>query len=121
AWRAARRLGYGSSLQLGRALARWSQSAAPRVWFVTACAQAMDSSSETSAVESRIAVEQSPLVGFVRVAVMELPDLKPKLVDLDAVGSAATNSASKLAQELAAEAAEGEVAYRNGKRFVARL
>ena len=33
---------------------------------------------------SPIAVQQSPLIGLGRVAALELPDLRPRMLDLDA-------------------------------------
>ena len=78
----------------------------------------------TSAQFAPIAVEQSPLVGFGRVAAMELPDLRPRLVDLDRDQfTNATDEAadSHCADELQNQNHEGEVAYRDGKRYVARL
>src|SRR5205814_1163679 len=71
---------------------------------------------------SPIAVEQSPLIGFGRVAALELPDLRPRLVDLDAATvERARDASTALAYEIAADSADGEVAYRGGKRLVARL
>ena len=70
-------LGCGSVLQLVRALARAPLAKSPPLWLVTAGAQAVDDAS------SPVAVEQSPLLGMGRVAAMELPDLRPRLVDLD--------------------------------------
>ncbi len=77
----ARRLGCGSAVQLVRAVTRASFPRAPRIWFVTAGAQAVGNADFTPA--NNIAIEQSPLLGLGRVAAIELPDLKPTLVDLD--------------------------------------
>lgn len=111
-------LGCGSAVQLVHALTRAPLSKQPTLWFVTAGAQVVD-----GAGESEIAVEQSPLVGFSRVAALELPDLRPRLVDLDAaeVARDASASVNSLAAELRNTNNDGEVAYRGGKRFVARL
>jgi NADPH:quinone reductase-like Zn-dependent oxidoreductase/thioesterase domain-containing protein/NAD(P)-dependent dehydrogenase (short-subunit alcohol dehydrogenase family)/acyl carrier protein len=71
-----------------------------------------------------IAVQQSPLIGFGRVAALELPDLTPRLLDLDPntiISKQTSDAAMVLAQELSAAVHEGEVAYRKGKRLVARL
>jgi acyl transferase domain-containing protein/thioesterase domain-containing protein/acyl carrier protein len=114
---AARGLGTASALQLVRTLARSPLPTTPRLWLVTDGAQSVDSAPAT------IAVEQAPLLGLGRVAGMELPDLKPRLVDLDPadVASRAGQAASLLVNELLADDKEGEIAYRNGQRYVARL
>ncbi len=54
---------------------------------------------------------------------MELPDLRPRLLDLDpnTIAKQTNDAATVVALELNATVHEGEVAYRDGKRFVARL
>ena len=74
-------LGCGGALQLVRALSRTSLSKQPPLWLVTAGAQAVDVAGDEHAAP--IAVEQSPMIGFGRVAALELPDFRPRLVDLD--------------------------------------
>ena len=71
-----------------------------------------------------ISVQQSPLLGLGRVAAMELPDLRPRLVDLDPAAVLLHDAdalAGQLADELRFNSSENEVAYRGGKRYVARL
>jgi acyl transferase domain-containing protein/thioesterase domain-containing protein/acyl carrier protein len=108
-------LGVGGALQLGRALSRVNLPKQPPLWFVTEGAQAVD--------EASPAIEQSPLIGFGRVAALELPDFKPQLVDLDprASDGDVDESAAALAAELQNRSTDGEVAFRDGKRLVARL
>ena len=91
------------------------------LWLVTAGAQPI--AAEVGGKSSPIAVEQSPLVGLGRVAALELPDLRPRLLDLDpdTISKQTNDAATVIAQELNAAVHEGEVAYRDGKRFVARL
>ncbi|MCI0335526.1 MAG: SDR family NAD(P)-dependent oxidoreductase [Planctomycetes bacterium] len=116
---AARELGCGGALQLVRALSRAALPKSP-LWFITAGAQAVAGADNYP--PSAIAIEQSPLLGFGRVAAMELPDLRPRLVDLDPLKlQRAADQATTLAYELAANSDDGEIAYRGGKRFVARL
>jgi len=116
----ARELGCGSALQLARALSRATLPKAPPLWFVTAGAQAVTGADE--AVATPIAVEQSPLLGFGRVAAMELPDLRPRLIDLDPLKvQRSVDQSTALAYELSADSKDGEIAYRGGKRFAARL
>jgi acyl transferase domain-containing protein/thioesterase domain-containing protein/acyl carrier protein len=115
---AARQLGTASALQLVRTLARAPLPTSPPLWLITSGAQAVDRAAPTT-----IAVEQSPLLGLVRVAAMELPDLKPRLVDLDPASELQHTGqvAATLLSELIASSKESEVAYRAGQRFVARL
>ncbi|MCC7476119.1 MAG: SDR family NAD(P)-dependent oxidoreductase [Pirellulales bacterium] len=111
-----------SALQLLRALSRFSFPAKPPgLWLVTAGAQPVAITPDDRATP--IALEQSPLIGFGRVAALELTDFHPRLVDLDATSTAAElgDSAALLERELLDAEAEGEVAYRQGRRFVARL
>jgi acyl transferase domain-containing protein/thioesterase domain-containing protein/acyl carrier protein len=108
----------GSVVQLIRVLSRAGLSKSPPLWLVTAGAQAVD-----GANTAPVSVHQAPLLGLGRVAALEQPDLRPRLVDLDAenlvqcMGAAA----AVLADELAADRSDGEVAYRGGQRYVARL
>src|SRR5262249_23084392 len=67
-----RSLGCGGALQLCRALARTSLPGQPRLWFVTAGAQPV--SAELAENSAPLSIEQSPLIGFGRVAALELPD-----------------------------------------------
>jgi len=111
-------LGCGGALQLTRALARTTFAKQPTLWFVTSGAQPVAAAPSSSA---KPGVEQAPLIGFGRVAALELPDLRPRLVDLDASASP-EEAAAALAGELQLDkGAGGEVAYRGGRRFVARL
>lgn len=114
---AARGIGTASALQLMRTLARSPLATTPRLWLVTAGAQAVEGAPGT------VAVEQSPLVGMGRVAEMELPDLKTRLVDLDPehLPADASTAAAELANELFADDKESEVAYRKRLRYVVRL
>ncbi len=114
----ARQLGTGAALQLARTLAQSPLPTSPHLWFVTGGAQAV-----VGAAPTPIAVEQSPLLGLGRVAGMELPDFKPRLVDLDptSVAGHADESAALLLSEIHSDTKESEVAYRNGQRYVARL
>ncbi|HEY3393633.1 MAG TPA: SDR family NAD(P)-dependent oxidoreductase, partial [Lacipirellulaceae bacterium] len=116
---AAQRLGCGSALQLVRALSRASLTKVPRLWLVTAGAQVVDEADAAAP----IAVEQSPLLGLGRVAAIEMPDLKPTLIDLDpqSVHEDGEVSASVLARELSSDSMEGQIAFRNRMRFVPRL
>jgi NADPH:quinone reductase-like Zn-dependent oxidoreductase/acyl transferase domain-containing protein len=114
-------LGCGGVLQLIRALSRASLAKQPSLWLVTAGAQAVGV--PCGAEAPALAIEQSPLVGFGRVAALELPDLRPRLVDLDAVNVASQPESAAIAlwAEIQNQSNDGEVAFREGKRYVARL
>jgi acyl transferase domain-containing protein/thioesterase domain-containing protein/acyl carrier protein len=120
-WSAAKRLGCGSATQLVRALTRATLPSSSRLWFVTAGAQAVGNADEAETMP--IAVHQAPLLGLGRVAANELPEFKPALVDLDpsSVVKDVGMAAAALAQELSSVSAEGQIAYRGDKRYVARL
>jgi NADPH:quinone reductase-like Zn-dependent oxidoreductase/thioesterase domain-containing protein/acyl carrier protein len=117
----AKALGCGGVLQLVRALSRSNLQGQSPLWLVTAGAQPL--AADVGRGLSPMALEQSPMIGFGRVAALELPDLRPRLLDLDAaeVAKSASESAKVLLQELNGGTHEGEVAYRSGNRFVARL
>jgi NADPH:quinone reductase-like Zn-dependent oxidoreductase/thioesterase domain-containing protein/acyl carrier protein len=112
----ARRLGCGSALQLVRALTRARLSTPPPLWFVTCGAQSVDSSAP-------VAAEQSPLCGLARVAAIELPEFRPRLVDFDPTVNVQQSDSmvEMLVNDLLSGTSEGEVAYRGNTRFVARL
>ncbi len=113
AWAESTRLGVASALLAIKQLARCGQTKMPRLWLVTARAQAVTSSEQ-------VAVAQAPLVGLARVAAVEHVEMQPILVDLD---FAATSdlSAQQLLAELGGNSTDSQVAYRRGKRQVARL
>jgi len=121
-WQESRRLGAASGVQMTRALARTSFSAAPPLWIVTRGAQAVIPDSMSELKQARFAVEQSPLLGLARVAAMELPDHRTRMIDLDPQpGSTSGSAVDALRAELLGNENEGEVAYRQGQRFAARL
>ncbi len=113
-------MGCGGALQLIRALSRTSFTKQPSLWIVTEGAQNVQSDGGANAP---IAIEQSPMIGFGRVAALELPDLQPRLVDLDIAQF--EQQFDELVASLQAEVQnlgdDGEVAYRQGKRYAARL
>lgn len=110
AWRGSTTLGVGSAMLAIKQLARCGQAKMPRLWMVTAGAQAASDGAET-------AVAQSPMVGLARVAAVEHVELSPTLLDLDPQSM----SADEVLAELGGDSAESQVAYRAGKRLVARL
>ncbi|CAI7975413.1 phthiocerol/phenolphthiocerol synthesis type-I polyketide synthase C [Frankia sp. Hr75.2] len=108
----------GGALHLVQEVSRVGWRNPPRVWFVTAGAQAVG---PTSAV----AVTQAPLWGLARVAAHELPELRTTCVDLSPrpVGGGGADPAevAALCALLLGDGAEDQIALRGGDRFVARL
>lgn len=81
----------------------------PRLWCVTR--GAMPTADAPGEGPAPLALAQGPLWGLVRVARLEHPRLRPRLVDLDPAGTAAEAAAALLA-ELGADDDEGLVALR---------
>jgi phthiocerol/phenolphthiocerol synthesis type-I polyketide synthase D len=94
-----------------RALSERSAGAASpaRVWFVTRGAAALDAGDQPDP-------GPAALRGLVRVLAFEHPELQPTWVDLDP-----DHGIESLFRELAAGDGEDEVAWRDGRRHVARL
>ncbi|MEQ8790735.1 MAG: amino acid adenylation domain-containing protein [Pirellulaceae bacterium] len=123
AFKKVRRLGCGGVLRLMQQLAKSKIARPPHVWLATRGAQVVveGNASQDSAP---VAVEQTPLWGLGRVAALEHPELRTRLIDLDPAqptGSQVAGNVDRLIAELAAEADEDQVAYRDGQRLVARL
>jgi acyl transferase domain-containing protein/acyl-CoA synthetase (AMP-forming)/AMP-acid ligase II/acyl carrier protein len=110
---AAQRRGAGDVLGLVHALADPGLSSPPRLWLVTRGAQ--------PAGQTRVApaVAQAPLWGMGRSIALELPKLWGGLIDLDPETS--ENEAEALAAELLDPDGEDQLAFRGGRRLVARL
>ncbi|EMB16809.1 type I polyketide synthase [Rhodopirellula europaea] len=83
-------------------------------WHVTQGAQSVSES------ESSIDLVHSPLWGMIRVAMMELADLKPSLLEVDPSASDQSNGQAIAAEMIAADD-EDHVAYRDGTRHLGRL
>src|SRR3954454_2187182 len=87
------------------------EARAERLTFVTRGAQPVSGAPVDPA--------QSPILGLARVAANELPDLRPRLIDLDPLGM--RDEAALLLDEIASDEKEPEIAWRGGARFVPRL
>ncbi|QXJ21818.1 type I polyketide synthase [Actinomadura graeca] len=112
--RAAQDRGVVSALHLIQALTDDPPpGAAPRLWLLTGGVHAVDDPPPA------VSVAQAPLWGLGRVAQLEHPELRPTLVDLEP--SPGAPAAEWLAGELHADDPETQVAYRAGRRHVARL
>ncbi|WP_425395471.1 SDR family NAD(P)-dependent oxidoreductase [Aeoliella sp.] len=109
-WSESTRLGVGSALYAIKQLARCGQTKMPRLWLATTGAQSVAADDSTS-------VAEAPLVGLARVAAVEHTELSPAVVDLDADKP----QAADLLAELGGDSTDSQIAYRAGKRMVARL
>ena len=88
----------------------------PRLWLVTRGAQAVISGVPGEAP----ALAQAPLWGLGRTLAVEHPGLWGGLVDLDAADTAEAGAA-QLLRELRGPRDEDQIAFRRGRRLVARL
>jgi acyl transferase domain-containing protein/surfactin synthase thioesterase subunit len=106
------RTGFLSALRAVQAIVRRTWRAPPRLWLVTRGVQAVGNAPVTG-------VAQAPLWGLGRTLMIEHPELRCALLDLDASGS--PQAALDLLSELDASDAETQVVLRGGARYVARL
>ena len=106
-------LGAGAALLLVQACAKQATSTQLRLCLVTHGSQA------TRAGE-RVRAEHAPLWGFGKVAVLEHPELRTTLIDLDGAGPATRDVAPLIAVILGATD-EPQVAFREGRTLSPRL
>ncbi|AUX44867.1 uncharacterized protein SOCE26_063370 [Sorangium cellulosum] len=116
---AAATLGCGL-LHLVQALSRARRPGLPRVWLATRGA------APVGEAQGAVGLLQAPMVGLGKVVALEHPDLWGGLIDLDPasarVDPAATGGdAALLCAELRGAVGEDQVAFRGGRRCVARL
>lgn len=116
------RLGCWSPLLVARALASMERRPAdaagaigrgPRLWVVTAGAQPVGRPAPT-------AVFQAPAWGMGRGLALQYPELWGGLVDVSP-GAADPEDARRLVREVLSSSDEDQVAYRDGRRWVARV
>ena len=112
---AAQTLGCGSVLTLVQELAQAQWRDLPRLWLVTRGAQA----AEEEPVP--LAVAQAPLWGLGRVIAQEHPTLWGGLVDLEPRVALPDVAARQLCEEISSSDGEDQLAFRQGRRYVARL
>jgi acyl transferase domain-containing protein/acyl carrier protein len=112
---AAQTLGCGSVLLLVQELARMESPDLPRLWLITQGAQA---AGEKFAL---LSVAQSPLWGLGRVIAQEHPTFWGGLVDLEPGASLRDAAAHQLWEEISNADGEDQLAFRQGRRYVARL
>lgn len=112
---AAQTLGCGSVLALVQELAQAQWRHIPRLWLVTRGAQAAEEE------PLPVTVAQAPLWGLGRVIAREHPTLWGGLVDLEPRASLPDAAARQLCEEISSSDGEDQLAFRHGRRYVARL
>jgi len=112
---AARTMGCGSVLLLVQELARMESPDLPRLWLITQGAQAAEEK------PAPLSVAQSPLWGLGRVIAQEHPTIWGGLVDLEPGASMRDAAAHQLCEEISGNDGEDQLAFRQGRRYVARL
>ncbi|MBE9080311.1 SDR family NAD(P)-dependent oxidoreductase, partial [Romeria aff. gracilis LEGE 07310] len=85
----------------------------PRIWWVTRSARQVES------VPTGLNVAQAPLWGLAQTLALEHPELQSTLIDLEVEATA--QAAQHLLNEILADTAEPQIAFRDGDRYVARL
>ncbi len=89
------------------------QSISPRLWLVTRGTQPVESSINS------LTVAQNPLWGLGKVIALEHPEIWGGIVDLDP--NPEVDEAASFLTEVLNPEGEDQIAFRNGKRYVARL
>lgn len=105
--------GTTSALRLMQQLTRCRKIKRAHVCFLTRGGQQVQAT-------DHVAVQQSALWGFGRVAAIEAPDAACRIMDLDPAADLAAQ-AMQVFHEISSSTEENQVAYRSGIRYVARL
>jgi len=105
--------GWIETAQLVQNLIRESKGAKRRLWIVTRGAQS------AGAARARVSLAQAPLWGLAKSIDLEHAELGCTRIDLDPERN--SEEIAALSEELFQPAAEREVAFRKGTRYVARL
>ena len=106
--------GCRSNLYLLQALASQNFHHPPRLWYVTRNAQPVEIYNN-----SQSGIWQSCLWGMGKAVTLEHPEFSPVFLDLDSTTT--DDAALNIWQEIAAATPETQIAWRDGKRYVARL
>jgi acyl transferase domain-containing protein/NADPH:quinone reductase-like Zn-dependent oxidoreductase/SAM-dependent methyltransferase/acyl carrier protein len=107
------RRGCEGLLHLVKALVSYGSAKAGSLWIVTRGAQTASSSAE------QVALAQAPVSAMGSTIALEFPELRCSRIDLDPGG--APDEAGDLAREIRSRNDEDLIAFRNGRRRVARL
>ncbi len=105
--------GYGSALAVAKVILKKFGAKPPRLNFVTSGAVQLEGDKNSN-------IEQSPVWGLSRVLLMEHPELKSKMMDLDSLQTP-EQMADLIFKELSQAEDEPQIIYRSGSRMLARL
>lgn len=105
---------YGSLLHLVQALTQTQWNPAPHLWLITQNCQRVTE----EAPDGDLAVAHAPVWGLGRVIAQEQPDLDCKMIDLPHQSS---DYMDELLKELLDPDQEDQMAFRQHRRYVARL
>ncbi|MEM8505854.1 MAG: SDR family NAD(P)-dependent oxidoreductase [Cyanobacteria bacterium P01_D01_bin.1] len=113
-------LGCASVLHLVQALAKAHVSTS--LWLVTQSAQRLSIKSAQESDGLHFSqIYQASLWGLGRVIALEHPELNCRRVDLSSSSQAIASDINQLIQELYSPTLEDQIAYRQDKRYIARL
>ncbi|MFZ5894826.1 MAG: SDR family NAD(P)-dependent oxidoreductase [Myxococcota bacterium] len=104
--------GWAIALDVVQSLAKATLAQAPSLWLITRGASGPGGKPIASGLW------QSPLWGMGRTLQLEHPEMRCRLIDLDPAG---TSEAQELVNELLADDWEQQLAFRDARRFAARL
>ncbi|MCP4380581.1 MAG: amino acid adenylation domain-containing protein [Hyphomicrobiales bacterium] len=110
----AQELACGGALTLVKALTLDRPDACPPLWLVSRGAQSVGE------VPTSVAPQQMPLLSLGRVIAAEHPELRCRRLDVDPA-SIEGEAVEQLVAELSAPGDEDQIAYRQGRRYLARL
>ena len=111
----AQQLGCASALHMVQALSQLKENqSTPNLWLITRGSQAVDKQPHS------IQVQQSPLWGLGRVIILEHPEINCRLIDLD-LHEGVIGSVRVLVEEMLRPDGENQLAYRQARRYGARL
>ena len=109
----AQKLTCGTLLYTLQTLTELSLQVAPKLWLVTRGVQWIESE------KTSLSVAQSPLWGMGKVVGLEFPDWWGGMIDLDI--NTSDQEINQLLSEIENSQGEDKMAFRGGKRYVARL
>ncbi|MDZ8033646.1 type I polyketide synthase [Nostoc sp. DedSLP04] len=112
---AASQIGCGTTLHLVQGLLKAGLSTLPRLWIVTEGTQPVPGNAPLMS-----SIAQSAVWGLGKVITLEHPELECTCIDLDPNADVEVQTAALWA-EICDRTAEDRVAFREGKRYVARL
>ncbi|WP_265270990.1 type I polyketide synthase [Nostoc sp. KVJ3] len=112
---AASQIGCGTTLHLVQGLLKAGLSTLPRLWIVTQGTQPVPGNAPLMS-----SIAQSAVWGLGKVITLEHPELECTRIDLDPNADVEVQTAALWA-EICDRTAEDQVAFREGKRYVARL